>query len=145
MVILSIAQYMCLWWYGSCGLIWSFGWTFPQRYGTISIVLKWHFCIVYHTVLISSLNWFIVINGNIISMCVLRVVVYDAVKRVVKLSIGYRTFTHWWSKRSFHVRRGQHLFVSSPSLTCRFFSIIQPFMVKDSNQWKRIMLMWQNK
>ena len=42
------------------------------------------FCIAYHAVL----SFFIkcVINGNILSMCVLPVVVYDAAKRIVKLS-----------------------------------------------------------
>ena len=70
---------------------------------------------------------------------------YDAAKRIVKLSPIVPLLTHLWSKRSFDVRRAQHLFISSQCLTYCYFSIIEPSMVKDSNQWKLVMSMGQNK
>ena len=61
------------------------------RSDTLSIMLEWHsekigliYCIAYHAVLSFFIKF--VINGNILSMCVLRVVLYCAAKRIVKLS-----------------------------------------------------------
>ena len=63
------------------------------RSDTVSIMLEWHsekidliFCIAYHAVLSFFIKCVIRSNGNILSMCVLPVVVYDAAKRIVKLS-----------------------------------------------------------
>ena len=95
-----------------------------------------------HWWLSPSLLW--VDNINILSICVLHVVVYDAVKRIVELS----------SIVPLLIGEVNEHFMSEGHTTCSlvvnpwpvvFFSIIQPFMVKDSNKWKRIMLMWQNK